>query len=540
MADFYYSHDDKTLQSPKFAEFYSIRRNVAPGCDLFWNEGTAGHHAEADDSITILGYARDCEGPADALAAPSLSGLLRVFDGSGASVAALKKRLAGQYLILIRKGPTLFLFSDFLQTRNIWYNPEKCRVSSSFGAMRTDAGSRCDEYKAFEWLAMRHCLYPVWLGNGTIDPAVLRLRGYEYLTIDTRNGEISVKGLHFDVDNRKIGSLKKIKELTLSTLRRAVRHPDEREKKAWATVTGGFDSRLTASMVREYYPDLHLRIAEWEGGSSRDRTIAERVAGVFGRPLDVFYCNPASQLEVFYRMTDGFSPKENGVMTELILSTNAEDVAFGGVFGTELYTAFPYASFGELAAAYLLRARQHIQADEAFYERFRTALQDEFEEISRHYTLREAEPRDHIRIFQLLVTGAFSAPQIAAASIRGRQYELFGSYPVIETGLKIPYKYLGSSYTLGRFYLIPKSLMVTVNSQASWVDTTHFCPMRPLAPDSLAAYIRGRFRRKRYYKRQAAIQRGKMRMLSLTTDTFSYTSNDWFEGFLRTYFPEEK
>lgn len=537
MADFYYSHDDKTLQTPKFAEFYSIRRSIAPGCDLFRNEGTAVHHSEGDDSIAILGYARDCEGAADALASPSLSGILRDFDASGASVAALKKRLAGQYLILIRKGPTLFLFSDFLQTRNIWYNPEKRRVSSSFGAMHTD--TRCDEYKAFEWFAMRHCLYPVWLGNGTIDPAVFRLRGYEYLTIDTRTGAIHVNGLHFDVDNRKIASLNKLKELTLSTLRRAVRHPDEREKKAWATVTGGFDSRLTASMVREYYPDLHLRIAEWEGGHSRDRTIAEQVAGVFGRPLNVFYCSRASQLEVFYRMTDGFSPKENGVMTELILAANAEDVAFGGVFGTELYTAFPYASSGELAAAYLLRARQHIQADEAFYERFRQALHDEFEEISRHYTLREAEPRDHIRLFQLLVTGAFSAPQIAAGNIRGRQYELFGSYQVIETGLKIPYKYLGSSSTLGRFYLIPKSLMVAVNKRASWVDTTHFCPMRPLAADSLAAYVLGRFRRKRYYKRQAALQRGKTQTLSLTTDTFSYTSNDWFEGFLRTYFPEK-
>ena len=538
MADFYYSHGGNASGIPKFEEFYTQRTDIAPGCKFFYNEGTTERYAEGTDSFTILGYACDCRTGEEALITPSLPGLLQDFDGSGACIAALKKRLAGQYMILICKDSVLYLFSDFLQTRNIFYNTKARCVSSSFGTIRSD--DKCDEYKAFEWLAMRHCLYPVWLGSGTIDPAVRRLRGFEYLAIDLRTGEITVEELRFEVDNRKIASLKKLKEQTLATLRRAVRHPGVQHKKVWATVTGGFDSRLTASLVREYYSDLHLRIAEWEGGDSLDRTIAERVAGTFGLPLNVFYSDSASQLATFYRMTDGFSPRENGVMSQLFLAAKAEDTAFGGVFGTELYTAFSYTAPEELEAAYLFRARQYVKADEAFYGRFRQALHDEFEEIRNHYILQEEEQRDYIRIFQLLVTGAFSAPQIAAGNIRGRQYEVFGVYPVIETGLRIPYKYMGSSHTIGRFYLIPKSLMVAVDKKASWIDTTHFCPMRPLGPDSLSTYIIGRFRKKRYYKRQAELRRGKARTLTLARDTFGYTSNDWFEGFLQTYFPEKR
>lgn len=540
MADFYYAHGGNASGTPEFEELYTHRMNLVPGGDIHYNEGTIVHYANGEDSLSILGYACDCATAEEGLVAPSLSGLLRDFDGSGVCIAAMKKRLAGQYTILLRKGAKLYLFSDFLQTRNIFYHTQGHFVSSSFGAMRSRTGNECDAYKAFEWLAMRHCLYPVWLGSGTIDPAIRRLRGFEYLSIDLLTGAIAVEGIRLEVDNRKIASLKKLKNQTLATLRRSVRHPDVRDKKAWATVTGGFDSRLIASLVREYYPDLHLRIAEWRGGDSLDRTIAERVAEVLGQPLHVFYCDPDQQLETFYRMTDGFSPRENGVMSQLFLSAKAEDMAFGGVFGTELYTAFSYTVPEELQAAYLLKARQYVQADEAYYERLRQALHDEFAEIREHYLLRENEPRDYIRIFQLLVTGAFSAPQIAAGNIRGRQYEVFGAYPVIETGLKTPYQYLGGRYTLGRFYLIPKSLMVTVNKEASRIDTTHFCPMRPLSLTSAAAYVRGRFRRKKYYERQAELRRGKTRTLTLTTDTFSYTSNDWFEGFLRTYFPEKR
>ncbi len=537
MADFYYLHGGSASRIPKPEKFYARRTTIAPGCDIFYNEGTISHYAQGNDSITVLGYAFDCETTSGALLPGGLPGS---FDGSERSIAALKKRLAGQYLILLRKGPILYLFSDFLQTRNIYYNAAERSVSSSFGMMHSSTGNRCDEYKAFEWLAMRHCLYPAALGCGTLDPDIRRLRAFEYLTIDTRTGAIATGGLRFDVDNRKIASLKSLKEQTLATLRRAIRHPAIQGTKAWATVTGGFDSRLTASLVREYYPDLYLRIAEWKDGDSLDRTIAAQVAESMGLPLNVFYCDPDTQRETFYRMTDGFSPRENGVMTELFLTAKADDIAFGGVFGTELYTAFPHSAPQELVAAYLFRARKYVKTNEAYYERFRQALHDEFDAIREHYALREEEPRDRLRIFQLLVTGAFSAPQIAAGNIRGRQYEVFGTYPVIEIGLKIPYKYLGSSYTLGRFYLIPKSLMAALNKPVSRIDTTHFCPMRPLAADTLVSYVLGRLRRKQFYKRQAQLRRGRERTLSLTTDTFSYTSNDWFEGFLRTYFPEKQ
>ena len=525
MADFLYAYGGVRPQEEVRRGFYAERTNAAPGLDLFFNEGTVVRVTEGDDSLTVLGYLYDTGG------AGTMRDVLHRFSERG--IAELKQRLAGQWLMIVRKGGFLYLFSDFLQSRPIYYDAAARRAGSCFASLYR--ASRRDDYKAFEWLAMRRCLYPAWLGEGTLDGSVSRLPAYKYLVVDLSAGKIEARDLNFEIDNRKISRLSDLAEFTLAAMRRAVRHPDLKQTAVRSTITGGFDSRLAAALVAEYYPQRDARIAQWKDGDSLDRRIAARVASQLGEHLEVHYTDPHRQMEAFYAMTDALTPRENGVMTQMLLAADASQVGFGGVFGTELYTVFPFGSADELAEAYLLRARSVLKGERELFARFGDAVRDELRAVGARYRLAEEEPRDRMRIFQLLVTGTFAAPLAAAANLRGRQFELFGAYPVIEAGLRAPYSLLGSKWTLGRFYLIPKTIMQRLDRRVAAIDTTHFCPMRPFGIASLPAYLAGRFRRRRYYRQRAAACEAP-RQLTLRTEGFEYVSDEWFEGFLNTYY----
>ncbi|NDV82692.1 asparagine synthase-related protein [Bacteroides sp. 51] len=532
MADFYYSFDNSSQERyiPKFKEYDSLL-NVASGFDIFYNAKTTTHITEGEDSITILGYVYKLKSGIEAY----LSDLLLNFKEE--RIAEAKKELLGQYTAIIYKGGKIYLFSDFLQTRCIFYSIADKSVCSSFASL---GAVPTDEYKAFEFLAMRHCIYPVWLGNTTIDDKIKRLRAFEYLKIDEKTGELSVEGIQVTIDNRKVDSLKEIKALTLSLLRDAIHHPAIQHKKIGSTITGGFDSRFVTSLAKEYYPDLNLRISTFKGEKSLDFTIATEVAKALSLPLKIYETDLEKQKGDFYDLSDGLTPRENSIMMELFQHTTDYDLGFGGAYGTELYTTAEFETKEEWVNAFLDKVKHAVKAPSEYYKRFEQSLYSDLEAVEKHYLLKEHNPKDLMRIFRLLVTGFFSSQVVATYNIHGLQYELFGTYPVIETGLKIPYKYLGSKLTFGRFYMIPKALVATINPKVSKINTTHFCPMCPLSVFSLIPYVSGKLKGKQYYKNLAKTQAGKEERLTYHSDNIQYTSNYWFEGFMLKYLSESK
>lgn len=526
MADFNYKFggDDRSIS--KFEELYKNKLNIVEHFDVFHNDNTITHISENEDSLTILGYVYKQGDDIKTY----LADLLRDFNEE--RVVEAKKSLLGQYTVIIHKGDKLFVFSDFLQVRNIYYDTENRAVCSSFEVLHNFVKPEIDDYKIFEFLAMRHCFYPAWLSNTTLDSRIKKVRAFEYLQIDTNTGDICMKELHFEIDNTKMESLKQVNESVRTTLVNALQHPQLRTGRIYSTITGGFDSRLITALVKKYYPDTNLRIAICKGVPSRDYDIATRVAAALSSPLEVFETDIDKQKEWFYRTTDFLAPKENAIITELVQHTNRCDLGFGGALGTELLSSFDYNNTSEVVAEYAARARRFIKAEEQYYDRFEQSLHDEFKNIKAHYNLKNHNKKDFIRIFMLNNTASFSSTLISAFGIYGNQFEVFGTYPVIETALKIPYKYLGSKLTFGRFYMIPKALMERTNLKISKIDTTHFCPMRPLSIWSLSSYILGKIRMKRYYKQQAKCS-CKQKPLCLSTDHIKYTSTEWFEGFMQ-------
>lgn len=528
MADFNYKFEvtSPLPKTAKFEKLYTHRINVAAGCEVFYNEHTITHLSQQASSITILGYVHTSDNEVKSY----LADLLRNF--SAKRIIEAKRDLCGQYIAIVQKEDYLYLFSDFLQIRSIYYNSEERLVCSSFAALYT---AKNDDYKVFEYLAMRHCNYPAWLGNSTLNDQVKRVRPYEYLKINKHSGYINVMDVQFVINNSKLKSLKEIIAHTHSLYRSSIQHSALRNKKIASTITGGFDSRLATVLVQEYYTDTNLRICTTRGNRTLDHTIADQVADALSLPLEVYETDLDTQKETFYFLTDGLSPKENGNMTQLLAHTDNWELGFGGVMGTELYTTIEYATFEELITDYSSRARNLIKADGAYYLRFEQALRDELANIQSHYLLKSADVKDFMRLFRLINTGYFASPVVSAFNIRGNQYELFATFPIIEAGLRIPYEYLGSKLTFGRFYLIPKSIVESIHPKIGKLSTTHFCPMRPLSAFSFYSYVAGKMKEKQYYKQQAKRTDNLRKTLNYTSEHLQYTSNDWYEGFMQTY-----
>ncbi len=528
MADFYYKSNISDISVIKFDKLYSNKCYITNDLCVFYNDHTIIQVKQGNDSVTLLGYAYASGQTTEQY----LSDLLLNFTEK--QIAEIKKQLLGQYTIIIQKGKILYFFSDFLQTRNIYYSENEISVCSSFGVLHAHQKTEINMYKAFEFLAMRHCLYPVCLGNTTLNNQIKRLRAYEYLKIHTDSNTLQVAELLFFIDNSKIESKHEISELTLITLQHAIYHPDLKNKTVSTTITGGFDSRLVTTLTLKYYQDTNLRISTQKDIYSLDRAIAQKVATVLSLPLKIYETDPQKQAKDFYSLTDGLAPRENLTMIQLFQSRDRGTLEFGGAFGTELYTSPAGNDQEEIINNYLNNIKTHLKADESYYNLFRQALQDEFNNLRTHYKLKQQDTRDIIRMFNLLITGFFSSSFISAYNIHGQSFEVFGTFPVIEAGLKIPYAYLGSKWTLGRFYFIPKILMEKLDKRICKIETTHFCPMRPLSIYSFIPYLTGRIKSRNYYKKLG----NKVETLqTLQTPYFQYVSNNWFEGFQNTYFP---
>ena len=171
-------------------------------------------------------------------------------------------------------------------------------------------------------------------------------------------------------------------------------------------------------------------------------------------------------------------------------------IGFGGAMGTELYSTLPFHHKKQLVDSFVSIAEDKISDDDTFIQSFRLALNEQIEHIEHHLLLKEKNPRDLVRLFLVLMTARFSSPLLALSDIYGHDIEPFATFPVIESGLRIPYHFQGDSKTFGRFYLIPKLVMKKTNYGIGAIDSTHYQPLLPVSILTLLHYIIGKLKTK--------------------------------------------
>lgn len=537
MADFLYSQGIVPVDKTKFERLYDSHMPVSDDTELFYNKPVV-HIVKGCNSLSLLGTAVALTGETESY----LENLLEHYDEC--ELGRVKKELVGQWIMIVRHDGNMYVLSDFLQIRSVYYSPEDGLVSSSFAPLHTALGGTADSYKCFEYLMMRHCLYPVWLGNTTLNSRVYSLQGFEYLKIDLAHGTIEVKSLTYTIDNAKVDSLDEISGRLKSRIEKIMYRPEYKDQPVTSTITGGFDSRLITTFADKFYTDLRLRVSVFGNKKTVDSEIAHIVAKAMSCPLDV-YVTDKDKKEMFYLMTDCLSPQENSIITDLVLHNGSCELGFGGVMGTEIFMSLPFDTIEKMITTYSGRVVNHMNASDDFRKRFETALQDTFADIKAHYLFSADNPsdvteKDYIRLFMAFVTARFSSALVSSFDVYGRQVEPLATFSVLETALQIPYYYMGDKSTFGRFYLVPKNVVMKQNKRVSLLRTNHFTPMHPLTPLTFIPYFIGKLKKRRHFARMIKQRLNEVKNIKIETPDWSYAAADWPEGFVDRYLSEYK
>lgn len=481
MADFFYTSFPS--KSPKkLVQLYSSKDVLDKNLCIYRNY-TSEHYEYANNSAYIIGTAQVIDQDKESF----LKGILENFNESLMSL--ILRELIGQYVILIHANGKWYIQSDFVQVRTIFYDLEAGEVSSNFGAMTSFHTGFDDEYKSMEFRAMDKCLYPVMLGASTSIKSIQRLQPCQYIAIGKT---IEVKDFAIRLDNSKIQSAQRCADKTNRLLTNIIRKYADWH--AVSTITGGYDSRLISSLCAASIPNLELRISIIKEEGFKDLSIAKQVSKTLNKNLHIYKTNPQACKDEFIYLTDGLSKEANMVIMDMIKHGSDYQIGFGGAMGTELYSTLPFSLKEDLINSFVTIARNRISNNDTFVQSFRQAIFEQMDYIENHIHLKEQNPRDFIRLFQVLMTARFSSPLLALSDIHGHQLEPFATFTIIENGIQIPYSYQGDNKTFGRFYLIPKLIMKQTNYNVGALESTHNQPLLPVSIRTLPHYILGKLR----------------------------------------------
>ena len=493
MADFLWEQNPHTSQPDRFKKLYNEDNflRLTDRLTVHGYEKTYFHRKrENGDFIVAIG---SCYYPGKTIAA-SLEDILDTGTFDGATIARLKTELVGQYILVIKKGGTLYFLNDNWQVRQIFYSPNPHIIASSLSVLeeRLTTGSQYpDEYKIFEYLAAQYVYYyPAWFNNGTMHKGIFFLRPFEYIEMDAATGHGEIKSIQFRIDNKKETHLESLVNRFIDTLKAIIENPAFRDQPVGLTLTGGYDSRLISSTAAPYYEssELRLGISRDIAASLEDLTIAEKVARRLKRPLRKCYTTDESR-ENFNFYTEGMSPPQNCVIAPLIEEAGRYAVGFGGIFGTELFKPLPiYSSAADFAAKRIAHARKYMKAGENLWQQLEASIIAEIMDIEKHYLLSEPDINDHIHILYLLHTGFFGSFMLAPYNIKGLQVEPYGHFKILDLVMKLHPSFKPYSILLGNGFL-QKEAMARINYRAGKITTTHQRPLLPLSARTLPAYL---------------------------------------------------
>jgi hypothetical protein len=461
-------------------------------CWIYGKKGTFNVIHYGEDTIASIGYVCYIDGDS---VQGTLSKILASFDES--QIGDLKKKLVGQYILLIKKGNKIYLFSDFMGARNIFYSGEEGIISSSFSQVEDLVQTSqidLDIYKLLEFLAVKHVLYPAWLGRSTYHRKIKWLLPYEYLSIDFVNSRFRIGSVTYKINNKKQTDRFLLSEELLSTMRMILCRREFKDSLVAASLTGGRDSRLVAGIAAELYPKIHYRIAvsSERYDSLKDLEVAKKVAQVRGVPLDVYHFKPGQDEERFRELTEGFSPVFNSSITPLIDNVELYSLGFGGIFGTELFMPIPWKSIDEFVRTKIEIIKKVLKVKGGFWSNFRDSLYDEFQRTKEHFQLSNGDERDYIRLFGLVITARYSSFIMSAFNQSGYQLEPYGSYALLDLALRVSPKLWGNHRRFGGDARIQQAAMTKLNLNMARILTyKNYRPMMPLSTLTFPYYLVG-------------------------------------------------
>lgn len=327
--------DDASVKQNEIVERISAGPQV--GCWIYGKKGTFCLVRNDEDTIASVGYVCHVDGDS---VQETLSQILTSFHES--QIGDLKKNLVGQYVLLIKKGQNLYIFSDFVGARNIFYSDDGLVISSSFSQVEDlvqTSSIDLDMYKVLEFLAMRHMLYPTWIGRSTEHKRIKWLLPYEYIVINTVNSSFKLGSIVYSIANYKESDCSLLSSELLSILRAIIGRKEFKDSDVAVSLTGGRDSRLVAAIAAEQFRNIRYRtaVSPENFDSLKDRKFSNKLARIRGIQLDVYPFQTGRDEERFRDLTEGMSPCFNNSITPLIDSTGSYSLGLGGVYGTELF-----------------------------------------------------------------------------------------------------------------------------------------------------------------------------------------------------------
>ena len=501
-------------------------------CSIYGKEDTFRIVRSGDDAIASIGYTCFIDGPS---AQETLSQILKSFKES--DIGDLKKKLVGQYVLLIKKVDNLYIFSDFIGARNIFYSDDGLVVSSSFSKVEDFVQTSSNDLnmnKVMEFLAMRSVLYPARLGRTTEHKKIKWMLPYEYLVLDLTKSAFRIGSVIYTIDNKKQSNCSLLSDELLSILRNIINRSEFKNSIVAASLTGGRDSRLVAAIVAEQFRNTHYRTAVSANtfSSQKDFNVARKIAKVHNIPVDVYQFQPGRDEERFRELTEGFAPAYNHSITPLIDSAASYSLGFGGVFGTELFMPTPWNSIEEFINIKIDSCKKALKIEDGFWNYFRDALHDEFKRIREHYQLSVNDDRDYIRLFNLQDTARYGSQILSAFNQTGYQLEPYGNYPVLELALRISPSVWGNHRRLGGDALVQQSAMAKMDPRVARILTYKtFRPMLPLSITSYPLYLIGFTLQVAYWLKER-LEEKKTNPTKTELPGGSYTSDGWEKNFI--------
>lgn len=534
MSDFIWTQESREGTISRFKKLYD-NNMIQPAEKLliFGTDGTYTHIRKGEDFVAILGY---CYFPKESIQ-NTISRILDTFNES--TIAELKKQLVGQFIMIIKKDSSIYIFADFWHVRNIFYSKDFKVISSSFSVIEDILGTSVNDLdlnKVVEYVAMRHIFwYPSWVGDKTMHKNIRFLKPFEYLVVDNANLTCRIGDLRYFIDNSKELDINKISSRLLATLKTHIENPRLKEEKIGVTLTGGYDSRLIAAIAANYYKKASFRLAlsPQTPGSIQDSKIAQKIAKLCNVPIEICSDELDNLDDQFYVLTEGMSPVENSVITPIIERTGEYALGLGGCFGTELFMPIAkYARIEEYIEAAISAAQKDIPVSEKVWERLRHSLLNEFDDIRKHYILSISNPTDEVRIFQLLSTTFFSSFLLSAYNITGLQLEPYGHFDILEIALKVPAEHFGSKESFRGTNIVQKMAMAKESPRIGKIMTTHCQTLVPLSVLSFPSYLLCYLQHK-LIKLTARMRARNNHHKQIIIKDVCYLSDGWDELFLR-------
>ncbi|MBN2008198.1 hypothetical protein JW960_02505 [candidate division KSB1 bacterium] len=501
-------------------------------CCVYGKQETFTQLVKGDDAIILIGYTChiECESKLQ-----TLTTILDSFDES--QIVDLKMNLVGQFVILIKKNNHIYLFTDFISSRNIFYSITSHAVSSSFTKLETflqTTVNDLDENKIFEFLSMRYVIFPGWLGQSTKHKRIKWLLPYEYLTINLADSSFRVTPVVYSIDNNKESDCARLAIDLIAILKFITRRKEFKDSLVAASLTGGRDTRLVAAVAADYYSNIKFRIAvsSRNANSVKDLKVARRVAKARGIPLDVYYFQTDRDEERFYKITEGLTPAYNHSITPLIESSQAYALGFGGAFGSQLFWPIKWTSIPEFIEAKLDVARKYLFIENGFWDELYSSLLAQFQKVKDTFRLSDTNDMDYIRLFQLLQTARYSSFIMSAYNRAGYQLEPYGSYAAMELALRVPPVLWGNHKKLCGDCKVQTMAMAILNPDMGKIIT--YASFRPMVPLSVTTYPRFMIGYVKHHVQWLSKKMQKMHQRSIRTNLTNgyHISDGWDNMFI--------